>query len=318
MAKPTQPTTDQDSPWKRILQLYFPEAIAFFFPQIAQLIDWATPPEFLDKEFTKIAPDAKVGRRFADQLVRVKLKRGQDLVLLIHVEVQAAPEKHFAERIFVYSLRIFDYFHQPATSLAILCDASPTWRPCQYNFALPGTRLNFEFSVVKLLDYRDRLAELDASPNPFAMVVKAHLKLQETKQDNPGRKIWKMRLVRQLYEAGYNQQQVLDLFNFIDWVLVLPKRLEADFWTELQAYEEERRMPYITSVERIGYERGQQEGRQALIMKLLKRQLQVAALPDAMQTRIQALAIAQLEDLGEALLDFTNLADLTTWLEQHS
>jgi predicted transposase YdaD len=84
----------------------------------------------------------------------------------------------------------------------------------------------------------------------------------------------------------------------------------------LQLYfpEEERRMPYITSVERIGYERGQQEGRQALIMKQLERRLQFAALPDAMQTRIQALAIAQLEDLGEALLDFTTLADLEVWL----
>ncbi|KAM3090693.1 DUF4351 domain-containing protein [Phormidesmis sp. 146-35] len=334
MAKQPTSRTDQDSPWKRILQQYFQDALAFFFPEIAKLIDWTQPPEFLDKEFVKIAPDAKVGRRFADQLVRVKLMRGKVLVLLIHVEVQAAPEQRFAERIFVYSLRIFDYFHQPG--VAILCDASPTWRPQQYGFSLPGTTLNFEFSVVKLLDYRDRIAELDASRNPFAIVVKAHLKLQETKRNSTTRKMWKMRLVRQLYEAGYNQEQIMHLFNFLDWVLVLPKHLEAEFWTELKAYEEERHMPYITSVERIGYAQGRKEGRKegreegreegrkeaaqlaleqhrSLIIRQLNRK--VGAVPDGVIERMMSLSIAQLDSLGEDLLDFGSIEDLISWLE---
>jgi hypothetical protein len=312
MTKQTNPRADQDSPWKKILQQYFREAIEFFFPDIAKLVDWTQPPEFLNKEFVKIAPDAKIGRRFADQLVRVKLKRGKALVLLIHVEVQAAPEQKFAERMFVYSLRIFDFFRQPAVSLAILCDASPTWRPHQYNFVLPGTRLHFEFSTVKLLDYRDQMAALDASKNPFAMVVKAHLKLQETKKDNRGRKAGKMRLIRQLYEEGYNQEQVLNLFNFLDWVLVLPKRLEAEFWLELKAYEEERKMPYITSVERIGYDRGIERERALILRQLIHK---VGSIPDPTLTIVQALAIEKLESLGEALLDFESLDDLTTWLE---
>lgn len=324
MAKQETPRTDQDSPWKRILQQYFQEAIEFFLPKVAKLVDWSQPPEFLDKEFIKIAPDAKVGRRFADQLVRVKLKRGKDLVLLLHVEVQAAPEKKFAERIFVYSLRIFDYFRQPAVSLAILCDASPTWRPQQYGVSLPGTTLNFEFSMVKLLDYRDCMAELDVSRNPFAIVVKAHLKLQETKKDSLARKTVKMQLVRQLYEAGYNAEQVLNLFNFLDWVLVLPRRLEAEFWTELKAYEEERQMPYITSVERIGFERGYERGieeeaqrslerERSLILRQLTRK--VGTIPNPVLTQLNALSIERLESLGEALLDFESIEDLMAWLE---
>lgn len=62
--------------------------------------------------------------------------------------------------------------------------------------------------MVKLLDYRDRIEELDASRNPFAIVMKAHLKLQETKKDNLSRKVWKMELVRQLYEAGYKHIKI--------------------------------------------------------------------------------------------------------------
>ena len=33
--------------------------------------------------------------------------------------------------------------------------------------------------------------------------------------------------------------------------------------------------------------------------------------------RIQAMSVAQLEDLAEALLDFTGPADLAVWLEKH-
>jgi hypothetical protein len=145
--------------------------------------------EFLDKEFGKIAPDAKTGRRFADQLVKVYRKDGQPIFLLIHVEIQASRERGFEQRIFTYSFRIFHYFGQPATSLVILCDGDPKWRPKQYSFAMPGTTLNFEFSAVKLLDYRNRWDELEASDNPFAWVVMAYLKMQETRRYKPSRKV---------------------------------------------------------------------------------------------------------------------------------
>jgi Domain of unknown function (DUF4351) len=319
MTATTPPKTDQDSPWKRILRQYFPEAIQFFFPDIAALVDWTQPPEFLDKEFTKIAPDAKVGRRFADQLVRVKLKRGCNLILLIHIEIQAAAEKDFAERMFIYALRIFDYFRQPAVSLAILCDARANWRPQSYGYELPQTKLNFEFGTVKLLDYRHQPTALN-SANPFAIVVKAHLKMQETRRDPPTRKQWKMRLIRELYEAGYNQNQVVDLFNFLDWILILPKHLETAFWLELKAYEEERKVAYISSIQRIGIKEGRKEGRKegieeerrSLIQELLEEQ--VGPLTGELQAQVETLDLKQLKALGKALLKFSQVDDLKAWL----
>ncbi len=46
--------SDNDSPWKEVLEAYFPQAIQFFFPETAALIDWERPHEFLDKEFQQI------------------------------------------------------------------------------------------------------------------------------------------------------------------------------------------------------------------------------------------------------------------------
>jgi hypothetical protein len=117
---------DNDSPWKEILEAYFPQAMEFFFPQTAALINWERPHEFLDKEFQQIARDAEQGRRYADKLVKVWQIQGQEIWLLIHVEIQAKPEDSFAERMFSYNLRIFDRFAKPAISLAILCDPDLT------------------------------------------------------------------------------------------------------------------------------------------------------------------------------------------------
>jgi Domain of unknown function (DUF4351) len=144
----------------------------------------------------------------------------------------------------------------------------------------------------------------------------AHLKMQETRRDKPSRKVWKMRLIRDLHESGYNKTDVLNLFNFIDWLLGLPKALELEFWRELQAYEEERKVPYITSVERIGYDRGKKEEAQSMLLRQLARK--VGSVNDRNLNRINSLSIEKLESLGEALLDFASIDDLDNWLTGQS
>jgi hypothetical protein len=321
------PEADLDSPWKQILREYFPQAMQFFFPNTAALIDWTRPYEFLDKEFQSISRDAEVGRRYADQLVRVWLLEGTEVWLLLHLEVQSQRESGFAERVFVYNLRIFELYRQIPVSLAILCDESLSWRPHSYGIEYPDTQLSFNFGIVKLLDWRDRIEELDSINNPFAVVVLAHLRLMETKRSVEQRKAWKFRLTKMLYERGYERQQILDLYRFIDWLIILPEPLEREFWQELQTYEEERKVTYVTNAERFGFERGIQEGEQrgrqtgiqegeqALVIRQLTRRIGPIAPP--LETQIRSLSLTELEDLGEALLDFTHPSDLENWLQSH-
>jgi hypothetical protein len=318
---------DLDSPWKDILRAYFPQAIAFFFPQTSDLIDWTQPHEFLEKEFQKVSQDAQVGRRYADQLVKVWLKGGKQLWLLLHVEVQSQSETDFEERMFTYSLRIFDQFRQIPISLAILCDESLSWRPSHYEADYPDTSLNFRFGAVKLLDYRPRWTELERSDNPFATVVMAHLKVLETKRDVDQRKAWKFTLTRALYEKGYGRQEVLDLYRFIDWVMILPEAVERKFWQELQSFEEERKVTYVTNAERFGLEQalergiergieqGIEQGERSLILRQLTRR--IGAITPTIEAQIQALSLVQLEKLGEALLDFSSSTDLDEWFRPH-
>jgi hypothetical protein len=69
----TLPRTDLDGPWKDVLRGYFPQALQFFFPNTAALVDWERPYEFLDKELLQITREAEVGKRYADLLVKVWL-----------------------------------------------------------------------------------------------------------------------------------------------------------------------------------------------------------------------------------------------------
>jgi hypothetical protein len=108
-----------------------------------------------------------------------------------------------------------------------------------------------------LLDYWEQWQTLEESRNPFATVVMAHLKTQETRDNGVERKAWKFNPIKRLYEQGYQKQDVLNLFNFIDWLMNLPDALNREFWQELTQYEEERRMPYVTSVERMALQEGQ-------------------------------------------------------------
>jgi predicted transposase YdaD len=63
-------------------------------------------------------------------------------------------------------------------------------------------------------------------------------------------------------------------------------------------------------------EEGRQEGEKNLILRLLHRR--IGEIDSLLIERIIGLSIEQLENLGEALLDFSSVADLEAWLTQHS
>jgi len=112
------------------------------------------------------------------------------------------------------------------------------------------------FPAVKLLDYRERMGELEENSNPFAVIVTAHLTTQETRGDGTGRYEGKLRIAKSLYRRGYGRQDILELFRLIDWMVNLPEAAEQEFKKEIQDFEEENQMPYITSVERLARQEG--------------------------------------------------------------
>lgn len=233
----------------------------------------------MDKELPKVSPEHRTGRRYADKLIEVRLKTGEQKIVFIHIEFQNQIDRGFSERMFIYNCRITDKFQEDAVSVAILGDSSPTWRPEPYRRKIWGFDLSMVFPVVKLLDYADRVDELIASRNPFAAVILAFLAGQSTRKNPQKRFVAKTTLVRRLYQKQFSRKTIVHLFQFIDWTLKLPPQLAQQFRTDLEQFEGEKKMPYITSIERMarkegleqGLVRGRQEGlRQGIVDNLTK------------------------------------------------
>lgn len=67
--------------------------------------------------------------------------------------------------------------------MAILTDGDTNWRPSSYSRELWNCRLDFNFPMVKLIDYEVQKAVLEKSQNPIAKVIAAHLAAIRTKGD---------------------------------------------------------------------------------------------------------------------------------------
>ena len=64
-----------------------------------------------------------------------------------------------------------------------------------------------------------------------------------------------------LYDRGMSNPMVLELFRLIDWMMTLPQALQPLFRQEHVQWEEEKKMPYVTTFERLAREEGKAEGK---------------------------------------------------------
>ncbi len=250
--------SDYDSGWKEAIENFFEDFLLFYFPDVHIDIDFSKGIEFLDKEFNTIVKESEETKRYADKLVKVYLKTGEEKWILIHIEVQGSYEEGFELRLYVYNYRIYDKYKMEVITLVVLTDEDENYRPEVYEVSRWGFEHRFKFPLVKLMDYRDKI-DINKAENPFEIITYAHLKNLETKRNKEERLFWKVTLVKALYGKGYQKEYILKLYRFIDWVMGLPEDLSIKFHEELTKYEEERKMPYITTAERIGIEKGKKE-----------------------------------------------------------
>ena len=293
----------QDSPWQDVVEELFEKFLLFFFPEIHCHIDFSKGFEFMDKELTKIIKDSATGKRIVDKLVKVYLFDGSEEWLLIHIEIQGYEQKTFPERMYTYNYRIFDKFRRAVISLALLTDTNPNFRPNEYNRSRLGCEAILRYPLVKIIDYRNRIDELEASANPFAIIVKAFLKTLETEGQVQERYKWKKRFLLEIYQQGMTRKTLLAIYRFIDWIMKLPKAFDEKLYQEMQIIKEAKAMPYITTAERIGRREGKKEGRKEGRKEGLEKGLEKGeknGIKQSMPMIHQALALAIQAKFGES------------------
>jgi len=242
-----------DEAWKNVIEQFCPHLLHFFVPSLYEDMELEKEVEFLDKEMKQLSLISVKGAKYVDKLVKVYLKNGEEQWILVHIEVQSYSEENFSKRMFRYFYKIFERYGKKIVSMAILTSDIDIGEEGRFEHKAYGSGVDFRYLTFKLMDYDKD--ELLSNPNPIAIVVFASQERERAKQKEEMFNA-KRYLIRKLYERGYNGNEIRSLFEFIDWVLQLSDEEEDLIWKEIKEIEEVKRMPYITSVERIGIKKG--------------------------------------------------------------
>jgi len=289
---------DHDRLFKELLTTFFVEFLELFLPDIASTID-QNSIRFLPQEYFA---DLTSGEdKMIDLLVEVK-QLGEDVGFLVHVEAQSYSQSDFARRMFFYFARLYQKYVRKIYPIVVFSFDEPRRaEPQTHAVELPGLKvLEFNFAAIQLnrLNWRDFLNQ----QNPVAAALMA--KMQIAPEDRPRVKAECLRI---LVTLRLDAAKTRLISGFVDTYLRLSKveeQLFAEAIGKLDAVEQERVMEIRTS--------WGERAERSLILRLLKRR--VGEVPESLITQIESLPIEQLEALGEALLDFSSMADLENWL----
>jgi Domain of unknown function (DUF4351) len=315
---------DHDHAFKELLGEFFPEFIDLFFPQVAVYLDRHS----LEFQPQEIFADLTEGDTYeADVVVKAKFL-DEDSFFIVHLEHQGAFGKHFDRRMFNYFSQLHRIYQLPVYPIVIFSHRSPREEgdPCGICEAARTYKVEFSDWEVLRFNYRAiRLNHLNWQEyaqlrNPVASALMAKMKMK--RQERP---IVKLECLKQMARLRLNPAQTRMISGFVDTYLTLEGQEEAVFQAELDRIEPSQKevvMEVVTSwmqkgIERgieQGIERGIERGERSLILRQLNRR--VGSFPRVIQAQVEALPLNQLESLGEALLDFTSLADLENWLAQ--
>jgi hypothetical protein len=316
---------DYDNPWKEAIEHYFPEFMAFYFPEAYACFDWSQGYTFLEQELRSVIHDAALGKRHMDKMAQMKLNNGEERWIYVHVEIQAGHDSDFARRMFTYNYRIFDKYDRPVGSFAVLADDNQQWCPDHFGYEVGGSRHYLEFPVVKLLRYSDQIDELLISENPFALVTAAHLKTQATRGNNGNRYQAKFTFMRQLLNKGWTRERILPLLRALDGMLRLPDDLDRELWQDIiKQSEGDTGMTYISSLERFaiekgvlqgrqegwqeGWQEGRQEGEVLALLRVLKKRF--GELPAPLTAQISTASLEEVEHWLDRVIDAHSLDEV--------
>jgi predicted transposase YdaD len=249
-----------------------------------------------------------------DLLVKARFRGFGEGYFLIHVESQAQAKPGFGRRFFHYFALLDMKFDLPVFPVVLFSYDRPLRpEPDRYQVDFPRQRvLDFSFRVIQLnrLNWRDFLR----NPNPVASALMT--KMQIAPEDRPR---VKLECLRMLATLKLDKARATLISTFMDTYLKLTAAESVVYNRELEAIEPKEREvvmqltnEWIEAGKVEGRQEGHLEGRRELVIRLLRRRL--GNVPPELVDRIRQLSDSQVDEFGEALLDFQNVSDAQAWL----
>lgn len=232
----------------------------------------------------------------ADALI---LLNSDDFVL--HIEFQTEPDPTMGFRMADYRLRVFRRFpNKRMRQVVIYLTRSTSALVHQTAFEIPGTR--HEFEVIRLWEQPTQPFLESTGLLPLAVLTQTFDAAQTLRQVAARvEAIPELRVQSNVAASAGILAGLLLKRDFINQVL------RRDIMQQSVIYQEWRE-EFLRE--------GRQEEGQSLVLRLLARR--IGEVSPKMRSQIQALSLAKLEALGEALLDFTKPDDLDEWMRSRS
>ncbi|GEA25622.1 hypothetical protein MiAbW_00158 [Microcystis aeruginosa NIES-4325] len=223
--------------------------------------------------------------------------------MILHLEFQTDPDPKMSFRMLDYRTRVYRRFPKKTMRQVVIYLKETSSPLVQENaFILPNTR--HEYEVLRLWEIPAEemlglsgllpLANLGKTPNRPEILRQVAAKIDNIE--------------------GRTEKSNLAAATAILAGLVLSKEIIGSLLRE----EIMRESVIYQDIRESGKAQGREEGRReeavSLILRLLNRRL--GEISSTLSQQIRELSLEELETLGEALLDFTSLTDLTDWLSE--
>ena len=303
---------DRDRLFRDLLKHFFLEFVDLFFPKIAVAID-PKSIRFLEEEESqkpKEQREQKHTSASSNMLVQVQL-RGQESCFWVHLDSSSDAEIKLERRVFHTFAHLDAKYNLPIYPIILQSsEASQRFETNGYRVEFIDRKvLDFSFVAIQLhrLNWRDFLQRR----NPVAAALISTMNIQTS--DRP---VVKAECLRLLANLRLDTKDVKVISQFIEAFLNLDAAEEQVMQTEMERMgliERER----ITNLLENSTQENQQQGAErealTLVFRLLKRR--IGDLNPELEAKIRLLPVNQVEDLGEALLDFKSEEDLRNWLQ---
>ena len=250
--------TPHDEAFKKLLQTFFAEFIALFFPELDQLLDHGQTRLLMQELLVDIVGEEA---RTIDLLLETKY-RMTDAFVLVHLEPQSYRQEEFAARMFVYFARLFERHrkeHKLIIPIAIFTSDDGWEGEEEFAMSVP------DLDIVRFRYYRVSLRKQDwrkfvDSDNPVAAALLA--KMGYNKRDRRDIRSAYLRMLLRM--RGRIDGARMALIMSVADVYYKPDLAEDEaILRELLASasdEEEILMELMPAWKRWGYEEGIEEG----------------------------------------------------------
>ncbi|SFA59158.1 conserved hypothetical protein (putative transposase or invertase) [Anoxybacillus pushchinoensis] len=244
---------DHDRLFKELITTFFEEFLLLFFPHVHEHIDFQHVSFLSEELFT----DVTAGEKYrVDLLVETKLK-GEDSLIIVHIENQSYVQPSFPERMFIYFSRLFEKYRKQMLPIAVFSYDYLRNEPSSFTLQFPFFDvLQFRFLTVELRkqNWRDYIRH----DNPIAAALLSKMGYTESERVELKKQFLRMIVRMELDEA---KQRLL--IGFFETYVQLSDEEEQQLRNEvneMETKEKEQVLDLIISYEKKALEKGLKEG----------------------------------------------------------